>query len=64
MDRTVYHFMLAHNQLYDALDRFSGFFTSPLFTEVQSMARHFCAALQQNSTMADKNSSESDCGRT
>ena len=33
MDRTVYHFMLAHNQLYDGLDRFSGFFTSPLFTE-------------------------------
>jgi len=33
MDRTVYHFMLAHNQLYGALDKFSGFFTSPLFTE-------------------------------
>lgn len=33
MDRTVYHFMLAHNKLYDGLDRFSGFFTSPLFTE-------------------------------
>jgi len=24
MDRTVYHFMLAHNKLYDGLDRFSG----------------------------------------
>jgi hypothetical protein len=33
MDRTVYHFILAHNKLYDGLDRFSGFFTSPLFTE-------------------------------
>jgi secreted Zn-dependent insulinase-like peptidase len=33
MDRTVYHFMLAHNKLHDALNRFSGFFTAPLFTE-------------------------------
>lgn len=33
MDRTVYHFMLAHDKLHDALDRFSGFFSCPLFTE-------------------------------
>eukprot|EP00960_Hanusia_phi_P023003 679914-Hanusia_phi.AAC.6 len=33
LDRTVYHFMLAHDRLYDALDRFSGFFSAPLFLE-------------------------------
>ena len=34
MDRTVYHFTLAHEHLHEALDRFSGFFCCPLFTEV------------------------------
>eukprot|EP00286_Rhodomonas_abbreviata_P006745 CAMPEP_0181324180 /NCGR_PEP_ID=MMETSP1101-20121128/20210_1 /TAXON_ID=46948 /ORGANISM="Rhodomonas abbreviata, Strain Caron Lab Isolate" /LENGTH=1003 /DNA_ID=CAMNT_0023432315 /DNA_START=70 /DNA_END=3081 /DNA_ORIENTATION=+ len=33
MDRTVYHFMLAHDKLHDSLDRFSGFFSCPLFQE-------------------------------
>jgi insulysin len=33
MDRTVYHFVLAHENLREALDRFSGFFSCPLFTE-------------------------------
>lgn len=33
MDRTVYHYMLAHDRLSDSLDRFSGFFSCPLFTE-------------------------------
>ncbi len=33
MDRTVYHFVLAHGNLREALDRFSGFFSCPLFTE-------------------------------
>ncbi|KAJ1492676.1 Metalloenzyme, LuxS/M16 peptidase-like protein, partial [Baffinella frigidus] len=33
MDRTVYHYMLAHDRLAESLDRFSGFFSCPLFTE-------------------------------
>lgn len=33
MDRTVYHYVLAHDKLRDSLDRFSGFFSCPLFTE-------------------------------
>mmetsp|Transcript_2509 Transcript_2509/g.5998 ORF Transcript_2509/g.5998 Transcript_2509/m.5998 type:complete len:1005 (-) Transcript_2509:110-3124(-) len=33
MDRTVYHYVLAHDKLKDSLDRFSGFFSCPLFSE-------------------------------
>ena len=33
MDRTLYHFILSHEHLREALDRFSGFFSCPLFTE-------------------------------
>ncbi len=29
----VYHYMLAHDRLQESLDRFSGFFSCPLFTE-------------------------------
>mmetsp|Transcript_26597 Transcript_26597/g.51833 ORF Transcript_26597/g.51833 Transcript_26597/m.51833 type:complete len:1003 (-) Transcript_26597:623-3631(-) len=32
MDRTVYHYVLAHDKLKDSLDRFSGFFSCPLFS--------------------------------
>ena len=52
-DYTLYHFLVSHGKLHDALERFSSFFTCPLFSESGTAREMHAVDSENNKNLQD-----------